>query len=246
MRRRRARARRRRLAGASAGVVGAQRLERQLLNAQVSIVVERLAFGGAKLLAELPAEVRDGLRWHPVRTMDEVLDLALRSGAPGEGGDVTPVGGDVPRARPEARHRREGGGDDTLAQPLAAGVHRRDDAALGVGEQDRHAVGDQHAQHEPGGGRHDTVGGRQRTLDRAVDDRDAPAVHLVHPDQPVAADTELIISPFCPTFYSLFSFLPIALVSTLIYVELILLPLRNGPRGNPSITVCISSRACLG
>jgi hypothetical protein len=31
---------------------------------------------------ELPAEVREGITWHPVRTMDEVLALALRPAAP--------------------------------------------------------------------------------------------------------------------------------------------------------------------
>lgn len=35
-----------------------------------------------KDLAELPAEVREAVIWHPVRTMDEVLALALRTPVP--------------------------------------------------------------------------------------------------------------------------------------------------------------------
>jgi ATP-dependent Lon protease len=35
-------------------------------------------YGNARAVDELPAEVRAGLAWHPARTMDEVLALALR------------------------------------------------------------------------------------------------------------------------------------------------------------------------
>jgi ATP-dependent Lon protease len=36
----------------------------------------------ARDLEELPQEVRDAIRFHPVRTMDEVLHLALRAPSP--------------------------------------------------------------------------------------------------------------------------------------------------------------------
>jgi ATP-dependent Lon protease len=39
----------------------------------------------ARDLEELPQEVRDAIRFHPVRTMDEVLKLALRSTSPDAG-----------------------------------------------------------------------------------------------------------------------------------------------------------------
>ncbi len=39
-------------------------------------------YDNAKDLAELPVEVREAISWHPVRTMDEVLALALRGTIP--------------------------------------------------------------------------------------------------------------------------------------------------------------------
>jgi ATP-dependent Lon protease len=42
----------------------------------------------AKELRELPEEVRNGIRWHPVRTMDDVLALALR-------GSIEPLAADT-------------------------------------------------------------------------------------------------------------------------------------------------------
>ncbi|HEU4631896.1 MAG TPA: endopeptidase La [Gemmatimonadaceae bacterium] len=60
-------------------------------------------------LDELPAEVRDGLTFHPVESLDEVLTLTLRGGmAPTSGGSThgTPAGSrrrrDAGRARPRA------------------------------------------------------------------------------------------------------------------------------------------------
>jgi ATP-dependent Lon protease len=50
--------------------------------------------GNAKDLSELPEDVRAGLTWHTVKTMDEVLALALR-----------PLDSDAPARRRSARQR---------------------------------------------------------------------------------------------------------------------------------------------
>ena len=79
--------------------------------------------------------------------------------------------------------------------PSRPGVHGGDDPGLVVGQQDRHAVGHEHAEHQPGRGGDQGVGGGHRAVLRAVDDRDAGAVHLVHPDQPVLGHAELAGHP---------------------------------------------------
>jgi ATP-dependent Lon protease len=48
-----------------------------------------IPFGNARQLAELPEDVREGVRFHPVRTVDEALALALRpAGASASLGDA--------------------------------------------------------------------------------------------------------------------------------------------------------------
>ena len=47
----------------------------------------------ARDLPEVPVEVREGLTFHPVRTMDEVLTIAL-----GTGRSSQPYAGDAPTA----------------------------------------------------------------------------------------------------------------------------------------------------
>ncbi|HEX5829691.1 MAG TPA: endopeptidase La, partial [Gemmatimonadaceae bacterium] len=51
-----------------------------------------IPFGNARQLAELPEDVREGVRFHPVRTVDEALALALRpAGASASLGDAAAV-----------------------------------------------------------------------------------------------------------------------------------------------------------
>ncbi len=58
-------------------------------------------FANAKDLAELPEEVRTQVQWHPVRTMDEVLALALRDALPEPYARVSePAERDTPGDRP--------------------------------------------------------------------------------------------------------------------------------------------------
>jgi ATP-dependent Lon protease len=47
-----------------------------------------IPFQNARDLPELPAEVRDGLTFHAVRTMDEVLTIALSRTAEAYAGDA--------------------------------------------------------------------------------------------------------------------------------------------------------------
>src|SRR3712207_8978479 len=49
-----------------------------------------------------------------------------------------------------------------------------------VGEQDRHAVGDQHAEHQPWGVRHQRVGLRDRAALRPVEDRKSTRLNSSH------------------------------------------------------------------
>jgi ATP-dependent Lon protease len=63
-----------------------------------------IPYGNARDVEELPEEVRQSVRFHPVKTMDEVLSVALR-------GDVLSAGR---RARAERRDGAETGEQDSL------------------------------------------------------------------------------------------------------------------------------------
>ena len=85
--------------------------------------------GNARGLAELPAEVRDGMAWHPVATMDEVLALALtrvpepvrRAGD----ADAPPATPPARAARPAARATAAPSPVESVPRPMVPRRRRR-------------------------------------------------------------------------------------------------------------------------
>jgi ATP-dependent Lon protease len=67
-----------------------------------------IPYGNARDLDELPEEVREGVRFHPVKTMDEVLAIAMR-------GDSLAKAAEKREARIARRSRaRAEGAQDTV------------------------------------------------------------------------------------------------------------------------------------
>lgn len=64
---------------------------------------------------------------------------------------------DAGRGRPQLHHVLDGAGDDTVAGTDASGMHGGDDPGLVVGEQDRHTVGGEDGQGDPGQCGHQSV-----------------------------------------------------------------------------------------
>jgi len=69
-----------------------------------------IPFGNARDVEDLPEEVRAAVRFHPVKTMDEVLTIALR-------GDVLKIGASRAAKRAEAAAREPKAGGSNPRRP---------------------------------------------------------------------------------------------------------------------------------
>ncbi len=73
-------------------------------------------------------------------------------------------GGDIVAFGAQRLHRLHGGRDHSTERALPAGVGRSDHACLGIGEQDRSAIGSQDSQREAGAVGNQCVGMRARVV----------------------------------------------------------------------------------
>ena len=88
------------------------------------------------------------------------------------------------------QHGLDGTGHHAVASPDPAGVHGRDNARARIGQQHRNAIGADHRQGQSRCARYQSVRVVERGVARAIDHFYVVAVHLVHPDHPVRAESD--------------------------------------------------------